>query len=289
MKPQGISTRTDWTLTIPCMYGDPNRLPRTIFVQHSMLPHFVENTLRYMDPTHRFVLISGGTDITMPRQIDFRFAEFGRGFSKEPPYGYNFLALVNAPQLIHWFCENHDVNHEKISTLPTGLVHDADYRGDYPDPASVMPLSKRPLKVLVSDRVRDGEGQWKARREVHDLCVQHEDFCSMPADESVGHATFVQQIIALPFLVCVHGGGIDPSPKAWESILLGTIPIIQSSTLDDAYQQLPVVFIQDWATFFKHPNVTALLQEWLERLSPYYEPDSPLRSRTLQVRIIACM
>ena len=33
---------------------------------------------------------------------------------------------------------------------------------------------------------------------------------------------------------------LDPSPKAWEAIIAGTIPIIEHSTLDDAYSQLPV-------------------------------------------------
>ena len=32
----------------------------------------------------------------------------------------------------------------------------------------------------------------------------------------------------------------DPSPKAWEALLVGTIPVIEHSTLDDAYSQLPV-------------------------------------------------
>jgi hypothetical protein len=25
----------------------------------------------------------------------------------------------------------------------------------------------------------------------------------------------------VPFILCVHGGGVDPSPKAWEAVIAG--------------------------------------------------------------------
>ncbi len=54
---------------------------------------------------------------------------------------------------------------------------------------------------------------------------------------------------------CVHGSGIEPSPKAWEAVLIGCIPIIQHSTLDDAYEKLPVVFIHEWKDLFENPDI----------------------------------
>ncbi len=58
-----------------------------------------------------------------------------------------------------------------------------------------------------------------------------------------------------PFIACVHGSGIEPSPKAWEAVLLGCIPIVQHSTLDDAYSQLPVVFVTEWKELFESDNI----------------------------------
>ena len=45
------------------------------------------------------------------------------------------------------------------------------------------------------------------------------------------------------FTICVHGGGIDPSPRAWEAIMRGSIPIIRESPVAEAYRMLPVVII----------------------------------------------
>ena len=91
-------------------------------------------------------------------------------------------------------------------------------------------------------------------------------------------------ITAYPFVMCVHGGGIDPSPKAWETIRAGSIPIILNNTLYDAYRQLPVVFINNFTELLdiKNANKTlAKMKLWIEELKPYYETNSILRNQTL--------
>ena len=73
-------------------------------------------------------------------------------------------------------------------------------------------------------------------------------------------------VVTYPFIACVHGAGIDPSPKAWEALLVGTIPIIQHSTLDNAYERLPVMFVNEWSELFQNDTegtyFIAIL-EWL--------------------------
>lgn len=57
--------------------------------------------------------------MTVPRSIDPRFHPL-RGFANSPDGGNYFQRLVNDERIIHWFAENKDVNHPKLSTLPTG-------------------------------------------------------------------------------------------------------------------------------------------------------------------------
>ena len=124
------------------------------------------------------------------------------------------------------------------------------------------------------------------------MCDKLPEFCIRPgngtADMSYGvsHKDFVKLVTSLPFVACPHGGGIDPSPKAWESIMAGSIPIIQHSTLDDGYKHLPVVFITSWEELFRPANSTTmqeLLKGWIEVLQPYYVQGSELRKKTLDV------
>lgn len=150
MTPLGVSTQFDWALMVPCMFGNPLKPPSTIFVHNYMLPHFIESTLHFMDPSYRFVLVSGGTDLTIPRSAGDRRYSLLRGFSQNPDGGSYFQKLVNDPRLIHWFCENHDLTHPKLSTLPTGLITDIHDQAVKDMPTNISLLSSRPLKILVS-------------------------------------------------------------------------------------------------------------------------------------------
>ena len=45
---------------------------------------------------------------------------------------------------------------------------------------------------------------------------------------------FLSFMAGASFVVCAHGGGYDPAPKAFEALAAGSIPIITSSALDSA-------------------------------------------------------
>mmetsp|Transcript_24899 Transcript_24899/g.34237 ORF Transcript_24899/g.34237 Transcript_24899/m.34237 type:complete len:223 (-) Transcript_24899:43-711(-) len=176
-----------------------------------------------------------------------------------------------------------------------------DDRSDFPPPMgtnlnfntnvnnTIRPILKRPLKVMVSDRVRSGTGQWATRASVIAMCEAVPSWCYRPHQDSfdpnwgLSHKEFVEELHSVPFIVCAHGGGMDPSPKAWESVMAGTIPIIERSPLDDGYERLPVMFVDNWAKdLFENPDAVALLESWREKLAPFYEEGSALRKRTLR-------
>ncbi len=119
MNPMGIAAYCDWALTIPCLYAaDPTKSPKTVFVHTLMLPHFVNYTLNAMDPSFRFVLVSAGVDMTVP-SCNFGYGYILPGFS--PSMDSYWGKLLKDPRIIHWFAEGHDLNHEKVSSLPTGI------------------------------------------------------------------------------------------------------------------------------------------------------------------------
>ena len=92
-----------------------------------------------------------------------------------------------------------------------------------------MEISQRPLKYIVSDRVRSGSPQWNDRFNAVLKCdrnnANNDTTCIRPVGANVGegisHKDFLSFLVKYPFITCVHGGGIDPSPKAWEALLLG--------------------------------------------------------------------
>jgi hypothetical protein len=176
------------------------------------------------------------------------------------------------------------------------------------------------MRMLVSDRIRTGTGTWALRAEIFNLCKEDmirtrdtssdsenmeelpnsiprgvsdpnnqtvHSVCLIPETQLRGqeanHQQFVKLLTTVAFVACVRGGGLDPSPKAWEALRAGTIPIIEFSTVNDGYEHFPVVFVEDWKELIKHPNGTQLLRVWANKLAPYYEEGSELRKKVLEV------
>jgi hypothetical protein len=221
-----------------------------------------------------------------------------RGFADTEDGGPNWQLLTSHPQILHWFCENHDLNHPRVSTLPVGVVEGVEGMQHVNISEPRIPLLRRPIQFLVAHRVRTGIGQWENRVNVslmcrkqqrvhtpqHAMCVTPPSFLQRDRRRGISQATYVKIAQYLSFVACVNGGGLDPSPKAWEAIMLGTIPIIQHSTLDDAYSQLPVAFVGHWSTLFGNiAEVRARLVHIRAQLSPLYS-DPRLRAKVLEVR-----
>ena len=81
----------------------------------------------------------------------------------------------------------------------------------------------------VHAMIRTG-AQWQDRWKAQEMCANI-SFCIRPmphvAGENMNRSSYLSLVGSIPFVACVHGGGLDPSPKAWESIMAGSIPIVQ--------------------------------------------------------------
>ncbi|MCH8286939.1 hypothetical protein IIB79_10490, partial [candidate division KSB1 bacterium] len=156
---------------------------------------------------------------------------------------------------------------DKMTPIPCGIVREPE--------AELIALSRLPIgfekkiiKAQCNDRIRL-PNQFNKRRPVKRLAETAWVECvdSMPITD---HSDYFQRLRQYAFNICTTGGGIDPSPKAWVSMLVGSIPIIERSSMYKAYADLPVVFVEEW----NEKAITAdKLEIWLDSLRKYYEAE----------------
>ncbi len=295
--PAGIACMCDWVMSGPAFYGTTMH-PKYIFVTTRALYQF-ETILDSME--HPFVLISTINDETIPVNTEQRIG-LPQGFTGDEHTGL-WPRIANHPKVLHWFVENRTARHPKVSTMPIGLVAEFQRKG-IPHPDTVFDQMRaagdlspkwedRKTLILSNDRVRDGMGQWRDRRDMHILCEAH-PLCTVTwkfAPNQIrqfepNENSFNADVGNAKFLLMVHGGGLDPCPKLYHSILLGTIPIIESNTLDDAYEDLPVVIVPSLKEFLnvnQTEKTQSLLDQWSKKYAPYYEKHSALRNQTLHM------
>jgi hypothetical protein len=64
--------------------------------------------------------------------------------------------------------------------------------------------------------------------------------CSVPARQQ-----YLDQIYGHKFCFCPRGNGVD-TVRMWESLFLQTIPVVRKSPALDSFQDLPILFIDNW-------------------------------------------
>jgi hypothetical protein len=219
----------------------PGRV-RTVFVSlrypKAALQTLVEDVLPGLEGP--LIIVSGSEDCTFPVQSDKRFPDYDAEVISQ------VYRVLDSAQIDRWYAENLcGARHPKFSPIPLGLVFKTDdERRDF-TAAPSPPLSQRPDKALCAHRVREGD-QWSLRRTITGLARKHwRSFTTIPEGELAPEA-FELALHSHAFVICAEGGGIDPSPKAWQAISCGSIPIIRRTDLEAAYARLPVLFVEDW-------------------------------------------
>jgi len=260
----GIAARCDWVVSSD--RSEPyieDRLRtevvdvRTVFVSlrshERALEHFLDVVLPQL--TSPFVLVTGSEDVTLPNQTDKRWPVLSLTLRDR------LLALLDNPLLLRWFCENLDeAVHPKLEALPLGMVFPAastDMELAVPDWGEPEARHRR---ILCAHRVRDG-AQWEVRKRVTALAKSHWASFVTILEDPVSEAEFEELIRAHAFVLCVEGGGLDPSPKAWQTLLNGAVPIVRQSPVVAAYSEFPIIQVDAW-----RPGAltSEKLDRWLE-------------------------
>jgi hypothetical protein len=281
----GIAARCDWVVLSDT--APPHVLlvrqrpgPRHVFLSlrepFEALRFFADEVLPQIPGP--FVLVSGSEDVTLPHQTDRRWRPFDDG--ERTRIG----AILEDPRLMCWFAENlDDALHRKFAPLPVGLVWpEGPPAGPWPrlpGEKPVPPLGPRQLRVLCAQRNRDGP-QWEARRRVDALARQDWAGFTTLVGRELPEADFLSEMAEHSFALCVEGGGLDPSPKAWTALLCGTIPIIRATAAAEGYRGLPVVVVPDWTAEALNE---ARLAVWKAALRPEF--DDPTRRAAVLDRL----
>jgi hypothetical protein len=195
-------------------------------------------------------VVSGGTDGTFPEQWDQRKPKRSIGQVDA------IVRAVKEAGIPRWYAQNLTSYDPLFSPLPGG-VSPSSWRG------SVVLARTRPQRDLQRNLVlcahrRRQDPQWNERRKLTALAQGlWRDFVTSPS-LNMDIISFRNEVRAHAFTSCVEGGGIDPSPKAYEALMQGSIPVIKNSPVADAYRHTPVLIVDQW-------EQGALSREFLEQ------------------------
>ena len=214
----------------------------TLYIKLDKIPEFskIINSINAS-----FILVSGASDYTTP--IDL-FP------SKEV-----FFEFINNKKILHWYCQNCISPHPKITLLPIGLdYHTLSFDNYYKWGNKAYPTTQE--NELISVKILSlpfWDRQIKAYSNFHfqmntKFSYDRRDAINMINKEIVYYEpTEIKRIetwknqINYAFVISPHGNGRD-CHRLWEALVLGCIPIVRTSPLDQMYKDLPVLILNTW-------------------------------------------
>ena len=217
----------------------------SIYVCSDLLDFFVKDIFPKINK--RFVLVSGDSDMCVP---------------KEALSYLHFNKLVNSPLLIRWFLQNTQIqNSNKMIQMPIGLdYHTISGNPEHPwklQDESHLPEAQEIVLVNTKEKSKPfheripliyvnftkGNDRFGDRKE---------SLKNIPSYLLVINDTFTQRtnnwnnITNHTFVLSPFGNGMD-CHRTWESLCLGSIPIVKAVNLRKLFEDLPVLIVNNWS------------------------------------------
>ena len=213
----------------------------TVYVCSSAIPHFIANLLSLI--TTPFILVSGDCDETIPYDI----------MSNE-----EFEAFINHKLLLHWFCQNIVVRHDKITCMPIGLDYHTMQSNRVWGGITSASGQEAILKSVKQNSLHFTHRLNKCYANYQFLmATKYGKYDRQDAYDNISKdlvyyepnkinrlATWTKQV-DYAFVISPHGNGYD-CHRTWEALILGCIPIVKRSAIDALYEDLPVLIVNDW-------------------------------------------
>jgi hypothetical protein len=215
----------DYVLDIAADF-DPKTVSKnsTIFVEYSFLQDFFSSYHPHIKA--KYVLITHNDERPVPEN--------------HAPYLYD-------PKLLAWFGQNMTSNHPKAICIPLGLANREWPHGKVEmyeqiiNNAMQHRYAKNKLLYMnfsVQNNVQERKPAWDQ------FCNQ--PFCVAEKPTKPFHY-FLENIASSVFVISPPGGGYD-CHRTWESLYVGSIPIIKKTLINSVFKDLPVIEVSDWHT-----------------------------------------
>jgi hypothetical protein len=190
--------------------------------------------------SHKIILVTGDSDLTCPDDL-FDSSEM-------------FLKFIESEKIIHWFAQNCIGKHPKLSQIPIGLdYHTLETSNHSWGPMqSILNQENELIEIKNEIRLKKTScygnfhftfGKYGSDRRDAILNIQKELIYYEPLPCSRKLSWIKQSNYA--FIISPLGNGLD-CHRTWEALALGLIPIVKKSGLDQLYDDLPVLIVNDW-------------------------------------------
>ena len=191
-----------------------------IFVKTDLLPLFFKKY--YSLIKCHFYLINGSSDL----EID-----------------HNYLKYLNEDKIIMWMGCNISLEHKKILKIPIGFEENELPGGDQLL-LNIFYNNKLPFENKINKLLITSMRNTHASRSGVKSLLDSKDFC-ICLNKRLTFENFMNELNKYKFILSPRGNGID-THRFWEILLVGSVPIVETSGLDSLYSKFPCIIVNSF-------------------------------------------
>uniref|UniRef100_A0A6C0BUT1 Exostosin GT47 domain-containing protein n=1 Tax=viral metagenome TaxID=1070528 RepID=A0A6C0BUT1_9ZZZZ len=238
-----------------------------IFIKTDFIPFFVNQLL---DFTNNFILITASNDDHCVPYLHFP--------CKDNDYKNKVDKLLNKNELIRWYTKNPAIVHDKLMGIPLGPKWQwktTRFFGESKD---------EHLRIYNELCLKPEENLYNSSSKTNLLYINYAQTTTNPLysphkgirhnltnilrnkfgfSKGTNFENYMRELKTFKFCVSPPGRGID-THRAWEALMMGTIPIMISTTQDHLFERLPVIIVDSWeqiTTDFLNQKYEELIQK----------------------------
>ena len=182
-----------------------------------------------------------------------------------------------------WWTINKQTSDIRVHSLPLGITndtHESSLHSIYGNLDSMIQVMHEPKHdknlVYMNFNILT---YLQERKTVFDLFKEKEWVTQGIIQNTLeGRTKFLQEIRNHTFVLCPRGNGVD-THRLWETLYIGSIPIVKRDIALKDFEDLPICFINDWSEitveFLENEKYKILSKNWnIEKLKVSYWIDA---------------
>ena len=212
-----------------------------------------ENLKTFVDSMHLFtypfILITTDGDSSIPLDVHHSVLS----------------AILKNTNLVTWYTQNISSNeYSKIRPIPIGL----DLHTTRTAPSKQLEVlytirhsqkeKEKKMKIFCDVHLNKNSKFNNPRQEVENLKYPTIEYLK----SRIPRTDLWKEYANHAFVISTHGNGLD-CHRTWEILLLGSIVITKTSSIDELFVNLPVVIVKDWSELRDPAN----LKIWYDRFT----------------------
>jgi hypothetical protein len=210
------------------------------------------------------------TDFFYIGKINWRGELHPKSLSKVTFIGHSDFPVTReiSEQFDLVFCINKNSECENTFGIPLGITNDCDdspIHRIYGNLEIMHSVFKENIKKDYLAYINFNVNNFKSERsQVYNL-FSNKDWTKIGQIDNTlnGRANYLRDIKSSKFVFCPRGNGID-THRIWESLYMGSIPVVKYENTHLLFKDLPILFINDWSQI-NEDFLNSKYEEYIEK------------------------